>query len=241
MLNVQTIYPAFMGEVNKFGIGAPCVFVRLSKCPLRCYLKTKGILCDTPEALEGKSGHPMDEWDILESVDSYGYNLICLTGGEPLLQDVSEFLRIATLKGYHVAIETSGCVDILPYRHFRNVSFIVDYKLPSTGENLRMKYNNYHLLNEDDFVKVVVDDEADLENLKTFASSYLQYSKTNLAVGVFWGSAITYQALMQYMHTDEVLSSLGIKVYLNMQTHKMAVLYDKYKDEATKLVVPREL
>ena len=104
-----------------------------------------------------------------------------------------------------------------------------------------MKYNNYHLLNEDDFVKVVVDDEDDLENLKEFASNYLKYSKTNLAVGVFWGSAITYQALMQYMHTDEVLSSLGIKVYLNMQTHKMAVMYDKYKEEATKLVVPREL
>ena len=58
-IKVNTIYPAFAGEVNAHGIGVPCVFVRLAGCNLRCYFKTKGILCDTPEALEMKNGKDM--------------------------------------------------------------------------------------------------------------------------------------------------------------------------------------
>ena len=71
-LKVQTIYPAFMGEVNECGIGAPCVFIRLAGCNLRCYEKTRGCLCDTPEALAMTSGEQMSVGDIVQVANQYG-------------------------------------------------------------------------------------------------------------------------------------------------------------------------
>ena len=84
-LMVNTIYPAFMGEVNLLGIGAPCTFVRLSGCNLRCYKNTMGTLCDTPEALELKCGNPMSVDEVIMQLDRYAERpIVCLTGGEPL-------------------------------------------------------------------------------------------------------------------------------------------------------------
>ena len=49
---LNTIYTTFQGEVNPFGIGFPVIFLRLQGCHLRCYKKTLGVLCDTPEGLD---------------------------------------------------------------------------------------------------------------------------------------------------------------------------------------------
>lgn len=233
MLNVNTIYPAFMGEVNKYGIGVPCTFVRLSGCNLRCYKKTKGILCDTPEAL-GKSGKSLSESEIVDKVTLYGNKVVCLTGGEPLIQDVGFLLRSLSNSGFHVVIETNGSVLIQNYRHIRNVSFIVDVKSKSSGESDKMHPVNYRVMDENDFVKFVIDTVEDYEEMKNWISQN-SYFKGNIAVGLFWGSKMSYSDLMQSIHKDK------LNVYLNMQTHKMSCLYDYYKDSLDKITIPKEL
>lgn len=235
-LSVNTIYPAFMGEVNTHGIGVSCTFIRLAGCNIRCYYKTKGILCDTPEALSKDSGYFMTTTHILEKVRRLGNRVICLTGGEPLMQDVTELLEALSNEGYYVVIETNGTKDISAYRHIRNVSFVVDVKSLSTGESSKMLESNYRLLDKADFIKFVVDTEDDFAEFEGWIATH-DYLNCNVAVGTFWGSKISYQWLIKSL-TEKYKN-----VYLNMQTHKMSCLYDDIKDTAEfeKLFIPKEL
>ena len=100
-LKVNTIYPAYMGECNKYGIGVPCTFIRLNGCNLRCYLKKKGTTCDTPEALDCADGKRMEVSAIIKSVRNIGNKVICLTGGEPLLQDCTKLLTELVNDGFN--------------------------------------------------------------------------------------------------------------------------------------------
>lgn len=236
MLRVNNIYPAFMGEVNQFGIGVPCTFVRLAGCNLRCYFATKGTLCDTPEALDEKAGELMDEETILAKCKENGHKVICLTGGEPLLQDVTSFLVTASKMGFSVVIETNGSRPIRPYSTIPDVSFIVDRKSHSSGELSKMLEENYSQLKYTDYVKFVIDTEEDYyEALEFYRSKkWLSY---HIALGVFWGSQVSYQWLMSRMHEDK------FNAYLNMQTHKMACLYDEInKNDGVKgIKIPKSL
>lgn len=235
-LKVNTIYPAFMGEVNVHGIGVPCTFLRLAGCNLRCYYKTKGTLCDTPEALEMKGGKDMSVSEIVLQVKCFGRKVVCLTGGEPLMQDVKELLTELSNNGHYVVVETNGSKSIAPYRHIRNVSFVVDVKSASSGESERMLEENYKLLDKNDFLKFVVDTEDDAKEFHRWVFSH-DYLNCNIAVGAFWGSEVSYAKLM------ESIKTACQPVYLNMQTHKMACLYDHYKDknEFREIFIPRDL
>lgn len=236
-MKVNTIYPAFMGEVNCHGIGVPCTFVRLAGCNLRCYYKTKGILCDTPEALSASSGHVMTEIEILKEVQKLGRKVVCLTGGEPLMQDVSLLLEVLVYHGFHVVIETNGSINIDGYRYYKNVSFVVDYKSKSSGEQDRMVAKNWSLMDKDDYLKFVIDNEDDYVEAKMWMGSNLSF-KGNIAFGLFWGSQLGYQELINLMIRDR----LG-QVFLNMQTHKMACLYDDFreKEDFRKILIPKNL
>lgn len=237
-IKVNTIYPAFMGEVNTHGIGVPCTFLRLAGCNLRCYLKTKGTLCDTPEALEMKSGKDMSVSEISHQVKCFGRKVVCLTGGEPLMQDVKELLTELSNNGHYVVVETNGSKSIAPYRHIRNVSFVVDVKSASSGESERMLEENYELLDKNDFLKFVVDTEEDVMEFRRWVNSH-DYLECNIAVGTFWGSEIPYEKLMSSI----IKTAWNMPVYLNMQTHKMACLYDHYKskNDFEKIFIPRDL
>lgn len=234
-LKVQTIYPAFMGEVNECGIGAPCVFVRLAGCNLRCYEKTRGCLCDTPEALAMTSGEQMSVGDIVQAVLPIGRNVVCLTGGEPLLQDVTELLTELTAWGNKVVVETNGSVSIKKYLNIPNVSFVVDVKASSTGEQEKMLESNYKLMRKCDFVKFVIDTDDDYKEMLKWVVSHGSSYKGNIGVGLFWGSKMPYQELMTRLHRDDVYA------YLNMQNHKMACLYDREKDSLSDLIIPKTL
>lgn len=235
-IKVNTIYPAFMGEVNIHGIGVPATFVRLSGCNLRCYYKTKGILCDTPEALSIKSGKDMTVGEIVNEVVRMRNKVVCLTGGEPLMQDVRRLITELSSYGFYVVIETNGSMEVEPYRHFRNVSFVVDVKSASSGESERMLERNYSFLDSSDFVKFVIDTEKDFDEFVEWMTSH-NWVTCNIAVGLFWGSELNYDWLIRH------LNSLERHVFLNMQAHKMACLYDFYKDDKSfsDLFIPKDL
>lgn len=234
MLRVNTIYPAFMGEVNVHGIGAPCTFLRLAGCNLRCYYKTKHTLCDTPEALEVSCGKEMSVSDILAELQKLGNQIVCLTGGEPLLQDCTELLTTLSVNGYNVVVETNGSQSIRPYRHIHGVSFVVDVKSPSTGENSKMLEENYSLMRRGDFVKFVVDTKEDVKSLFTWWENHRNGFRGRVGVGLFWGTT-GYQALLEDIK--------GYGFYINMQTHKMMCLYDsvEYQKDFENIKIPRNL
>ena len=138
MYYINCVYPAFQGEVNSDGIGAPVIFVRFQGCHLRCYAKTLGTLCDTPEGLEGKSGginySLNDLYTIIntQSIMMGGVKLLCITGGDPLWRKKEPMIELflwLSKKGFTMSIETSGTLSIEPYRYIPNVHFVLDYKL----------------------------------------------------------------------------------------------------------------
>ncbi len=234
-LIVNTIYQGFAGEVNIHGVGARCTFVRLAGCNLRCYKNTMGILCDTPEALEF-CGNKMDIETIALEVERLGNPLVCLTGGEPLMQPVEDLLELLTKKDNYVVIETNGSKSISRYRHFRRVSFVVDCKSSSSGESERMIEDNYALMDDRDYLKFVINDAKDYWEMREWISNHPDFEGT-VAVGLFWGSKMGYQELMKNLLDDR------LHVEVNMQTHKMACMYDYFKDcdNFSNIVIPKKL
>jgi 7-carboxy-7-deazaguanine synthase len=152
MLTVNEIFFSIQGEGTR--AGQPCVFVRLTGCPLRC------IWCDTAYAFH--EGTKRGEDDVLAQVESYPCNLVELTGGEPLSQPAAfPFITRLLDTGREVLIETSGHV-LLEGLDPRAVA-IMDVKAPGSGETHRMEWRNLDLLKARDEVKFVITDRRDYE------------------------------------------------------------------------------
>lgn len=152
MLTVNEIFFSIQGEGTRAGL--PCVFVRLTGCPLRC------SWCDTGYAFD--EGERRDEADVLREVLGYPCRLVQLTGGEPLAQPAAfPFVSRLLDAGCRVLVETSG--HILLDRLDRRALAIVDVKCPGSGESGRMEWNNLALLKPEDELKFVLKDRADFD------------------------------------------------------------------------------
>ncbi len=151
-LVVNEIFFSILGEGTR--AGRPCVFVRLTGCPLRC------IWCDTAYAFyEGTS---RSDGEILAAVEAYPSRLLCLTGGEPLAQPPAFPLVTRLLDGgYEVLVETSGHVSLEGLD--RRAVAIMDIKAPGSGESARMHWPNLDRLSDKDETKFVIADRADYE------------------------------------------------------------------------------
>ncbi len=122
-MQVTEIFFSIQGEGSR--AGRPCVFVRFTGCDLRC------VYCDTAYAFHG--GRPMSRPEILAEVGRHPTRLVCLTGGEPLLQkELPALARDLLERGYEVTVETHGQLplDALPPEVVR----IADVKTPGSGE-----------------------------------------------------------------------------------------------------------
>ena len=101
-LAVQEVFYTIQGE-GPFS-GTPAVFVRLAGCNLAC------TFCDT----EFESGitNRLDVDQIVKKTMSFPRpQLVVLTGGEPLRQNVVPLIKLLLMAGVHtVQIETAGTV-----------------------------------------------------------------------------------------------------------------------------------
>ncbi len=152
MLTVNEIFHSVQGESTH--AGRPCVFVRLTACDLRC------SWCDTPYAFT--EGRKMSVDEVLERVDSYGCDVVEVTGGEPLLQDdVYPLMQRLLDSGRTVMIETGGHIDVsrVPVGVIR----VIDVKCPGSGESEKNHWANLDRLVPTDEVKFVIKDRTDYE------------------------------------------------------------------------------
>ena len=151
-MRITEIFHSIQGESSY--IGQPCVFVRLTGCPLRC------TWCDTDYAFYGGQDRSIDE--VLAQVQDYGCRLVEVTGGEPLAQAESFPLMTRLCDaGYRVLLETSGAVDITPVDP--RVHVILDVKCPGSGMTERMHWPNLSQLAAKDEVKFVLANRADYD------------------------------------------------------------------------------
>jgi len=152
MLNVTEIFHSIQGESTH--AGRPCVFIRLTGCPLRC------TWCDTAYAFYG--GRDLTENDVIEQVRAFGCPLVEVTGGEPLSQpEACSLLARLCDEGFEVLLETSGAIDTAGVD--RRVRVVLDVKCPGSGMAERMHWPNLERLASQDEVKFVIKDRGDYE------------------------------------------------------------------------------
>lgn len=95
---VNEIFSSIQGEGAWTGI--PATFIRFQGCNLRC------SWCDTKETWSGPS-QLMTPEEILELVH---YEHVIITGGEPLLHDLTDLLPALARAGRKIHIETNGTI-----------------------------------------------------------------------------------------------------------------------------------
>lgn len=145
MLRVNEIFFSLQGE-STFA-GEPCVFVRLTGCPLRCRW------CDSAFAFYEGVDRTVD--DVLAEVRRFACRTVEVTGGEPLAQpDALALLERLVAEGYTVLLETSGAlpIDRVP----DGVRKIVDVKCPGSGEAEANRWENLDRLTPRDELKFVL-------------------------------------------------------------------------------------
>jgi len=151
-LRINEVFFSIQGEST--WTGAPCVFVRLSGCHLRC------AWCDTEYSFREGASRPIHE--LVEEVCGHDSTLVEVTGGEPLLQPrVHDLIRALADRGRTVLVETSGACDIRPLDP-RSIA-ILDVKCPGSGESNRNLWSNLDHLRPRDEVKFVIGDRNDYE------------------------------------------------------------------------------
>ena len=176
LLRVNEIFKSIQGESSYAGI--PCVFVRLTGCNLRC------SYCDTTYAYD--EGVEMSACEILKTIKGYGCKNVCVTGGEPLLQNsVTKLIDLLKKSHYKIFVETGGSIniDMLP----KAVTRIMDIKCPDSGMEKEMNWDNIDRLKSSDEVKFIISSKKDYEWAKRITRKYKLTDKTQILFGVAYG------------------------------------------------------
>lgn len=103
-LEVKEIFSTIQGEGPFFGV--PAVFVRLAGCHLKCYF------CDT--SFEDGKVRDLERQVIADIISeslrakAVKTDLVVLTGGEPMRQNILPLCKILIEYGFHIQIETAG-------------------------------------------------------------------------------------------------------------------------------------
>jgi 7-carboxy-7-deazaguanine synthase len=203
MLTINEIFHSIQGESTH--TGRPCVFVRLTACDLRC------SWCDTPYAFTEGRKMPVD--DVVAQVESFGCDLVEITGGEPLLQrDVYPLMQRLLESGRSVMLETGGHLSIadVPTAVIR----IIDVKCPGSGESAKNHWANLDLLTKADEVKFVIQDRTDYEFARGVVATHDLVERTKAVLFSPVHGGLPAKELAAWILADK------LKVRLQLQAHK---------------------
>lgn len=166
MLKINEIFYSIQGESSY--VGFPTVFVRTTGCNLRC------TYCDTTYSYFEGEQKALEQ--IVEKIESFKTQYVCITGGEPLLQkEVHTLMKILCDKNFKVSLETSGsksCKDV-----DSRVKIILDVKTPDSGAADSFDMKNLEFVNEKTEFKFVICSEKDFEWSEQFCRQHDLFEK----------------------------------------------------------------
>ncbi len=202
MLHLVEIYSSIQGETRQSGL--PTTFIRLSACNLRC------VWCDTTYSF-GK-GVPFSLQDIYNEVERLGCQHVCVTGGEPLLQEnVYPLMKELCDRGHIINLETGGSLPILKVDP--RVHVILDIKCPGSQMSHKNHWPNLELMTHKDEVKFVLFDRKDYEYSKEICDRYGLWNKTHILFSPVHGQ-MDPKPLIDWILADK------LPARLNLQLHK---------------------
>ena len=131
--------PTLQGEGPS--TGRRCGFVRLGRCNQACHW------CDEPQTWawdrfdRAAELHEMSVDDVVAAVDAMGVDMVVVTGGEPLLQQVELEALLAAVKGRDMRVEIETAGTIAPAMAAGLVDqWNVSPKLANSGNPLERRY-----------------------------------------------------------------------------------------------------
>jgi 7-carboxy-7-deazaguanine synthase len=200
-MRVTEIFHSIQGESTFAGL--PCVFVRVTGCPLRC------TWCDTAYAFHDGDEMSLDQ--IVARVQAFGSRLVEVTGGEPL-HDPEAFALITRLAdaGYTVLLETSGAVDIAPVDP--RAVIIMDLKCPGSGMADRNLWSNLDHLKPGDQVKFVLKDQEDYRWARDVLTRTRVHERQVVLLSPVFGE-LDPKRLAEWMLEDHVSARLQLQLH----------------------------
>tara|TARA_B100001175_G_scaffold314826_1_gene325022 strand:- start:256 stop:900 length:645 start_codon:yes stop_codon:yes gene_type:complete len=171
-LKVSEIFCSIQGE--GLDVGSPNIFLRLFGCNLRC------SWCDSMYAVEGNDYENLSLDIILAKIRDLKYKKICITGGEPLLQQKTLVVLVENLlkDGYKIILETAGHIKPEGIFEDPNVLISMDCKCPESNMVDKSNISILKTLSNKDQIKFVIKDKSDY----TFAKKIVLKEKFNAEV-----------------------------------------------------------
>lgn len=224
MLRLNEHYVSFQGEGPN--VGKLTQFVRFSGCNMRC----PGWPCDTPHAVHPHLWKDDPKKSAIEVADQIGQMFhetgarhICLTGGEPMLQN-PDYLR-AMIMRVRLHSVPRATFDMFSNGSFLypswllqdpSIDIVMDWKLPGSGEEntkLEEREANLRQLRQHDAVKFVCVDEADMRYAFGVYNDLKHVFRGKWYVGAAWDS-LTASTIMKFVADNR------LPWILNVQVHK---------------------
>ncbi len=222
-LYINEIFASVQGEGIHTGLVT--TFIRLAGCDLRC------TWCDTPYSLSTEDGRPFPIEKVIKDIRSFGSSIVCITGGEPLVQKETVLLVEKLLnEGFETDIETNGAhdVSILPLKK-KGLFISMDVKTPSSGESESFLTRNIAHLKKDDQLKFIIKDGEDLDFTYTFLKTY--EPKCNIILTPCsneGGKTIVERLILSFREQEEgPFRDVLKRARVMIQTHKVLWLADK--------------
>jgi organic radical activating enzyme len=99
-LPIMEMFYTIQGEGHHTGRAA--IFIRTSGCDVGC------VWCDVKDSWYIDANQYKDISSITKEITNFKANFVVITGGEPLMHDLTNLTQSLKNKGYDIAIETSG-------------------------------------------------------------------------------------------------------------------------------------
>lgn len=188
--------------------GYPCVFVRLYGCNLGC------SFCDAKYAWKKGKKRRINLENMMSMINQFGQKYVCITGGEPLLQDDTlPLVYELCYFNYIVSIETNGSIPIDKDNYSRSFSYCMDIKCPSSGMAKHNVYGNLENLGTRDEVKFVISDYNDYLFAKGVLKQYHTMASVIFSPCFNEQNESNAKELAEWIVADKLNVKLGIQIH----------------------------
>ncbi|MCQ6266619.1 radical SAM protein [Fictibacillus sp. WQ 8-8] len=213
-------------EGEGMAAGFPTIFVRVFHCNLRC------TWCDTPYSYApAKPEFEATIEEIIQRINSFASKRICFTGGEPLIHReksaalLKAMAEIERIEDIH--IETNGAIALEAFQLLREsdpliknkARFVMDYKLPASGEMDRMVHENFDHLEPQDEIKFVIGSDEDFELAASVVNQH--HKQGQVLFSPVW------ETMPPEKLVNKVLEERMSDIKVSMQLHKIIWHPDK--------------